>query len=347
VTVKVCDDDGGCGERAAPVDIGGTSVVTATGIAISATEGAAFSGMVASFTYSDSSADASAFDARVDWGDGSAPTSGVVVRGADGGFAVTGSHTYTEEGSYRLSVTISATSGTGATAMGATSVADAALHAVGPSTLASPNPVTGLTVATFTDDNPWGSVSDFTASIDWGDGSVTSGAVSQTSTGAFAVSGTHTYAGLGPHTVTVAVSDDGGSRAAATSELMVYAVSAGGSFAIGDGNGSVGATAQFWGARWWKANATSAGSAPADFLGYAPGVPPAACGAAWTSSPGASSGPPATVPEYLAVVVTDRVTRTGSVLSGTVIHVVVVKTEPGYAPDAGHLGTGVVVATVC
>jgi hypothetical protein len=63
--------------------------------------------------------------------------------------------------------------------------------------------------------------------------------------------------------------------------------------------------------------------------------------------PGASSDPSATLPEYVAVVVTDRVTRVGSMLSGQVAHVVVVKTEPGYAPDAGHLGTGVVVATVC
>jgi hypothetical protein len=347
VSVKVCDDDGGCGERTTRVDVNGAGVVTATGVPIPATEGAAFSGAVASFTYTDSSADASAFDARVDWGDGSATTAGVVIRGADGGFAVTGSHTYTEEGSYQVSVTISAAGGSDATAMSTASVADAALHATAGSTLTSPNPVSGLTVATFTDDNPWGSVSDFTASIDWGDGALTSGTVSQTSTGAFAVSGTHAYDALGSHTVTVAISDDGGSRAAATSKLMVYAVSAGGSFVIGDGNASVGATAQFWGARWWKANATSGGSAPADFLGYAPGVPPAACGATWTSLPGVSSEPPATLPEYVAVVVTDRVTRVGSMLSGQVAHVVVVKTEPGYAPDAGHLGTGVVVATVC
>jgi pimeloyl-ACP methyl ester carboxylesterase len=351
VTVKVCDDDGGCDERTTRIDVGGGGVVTATGTAIAATEGATFSGAVASFTYTDTSATSGQFDARVDWGDGSEPSSGVVTRLAEGGFAVGGSHTYTEEGGYQVGVTISVAGGSGATATttatSTATVADAALHAVGSSGLASPNPVSGLTVATFTDDNPWGSASEFTASIDWGDGSVTSGVVSQTATGAFAVSGTHSYAVLGPQTVAVAISDDGGSRAAATTNLMVYGVSAGGSFVIGDGNASVGTTAQFWGARWWKANATSGGSAPADFLGYAPGVPPAACGATWTSLPGASSDPSATLPGYVAVVVTDRVTRVGSVLSGEVVHVVVVKTQPGYAPDAGHLGTGVVVATVC
>jgi hypothetical protein len=34
-------------------------------------------------------------------------------------------------------------------------------------------------------------------------------------------------------------------------------------------------------------------------------------------------------------------------ISGNTVHMVVVKTNPGYAPDPGHAGTGTVVATIC
>ena len=34
-------------------------------------------------------------------------------------------------------------------------------------------------------------------------------------------------------------------------------------------------------------------------------------------------------------------------ISGNTTHIVVVKTEPGYAPDPGHHGTGEIVATFC
>src|SRR5262249_56435872 len=48
-------------------------------------------------------------------------------------------------------------------------------------------------VATFTDADPLGTATDYTATITWGDGSTTSGTI--TSTGSvFSVSGTHTYA---------------------------------------------------------------------------------------------------------------------------------------------------------
>ena len=49
----------------------------------------------------------------------------------------------------------------------------------------------------------------------------------------------------------------------------------------------------------------------------------------------------------LAVIVSSGVSKSGSVISGNTVHVVVVKTNPGYAPDPGHAGTGKVVATVC
>ena len=62
-------------------------------------------------------------------------------------------------------------------------------------------------VATFTDDNLSATPADFTASIDWGDGSaVTAGSIGESSA-AFVVIGQHTYADEGAFTATVTIAD--------------------------------------------------------------------------------------------------------------------------------------------
>jgi len=92
----------------------------------------------------------------------------------------------------------------------------------------------------------------------------------------------------------------------------------------------------------------SGGSAPASFKGFADGTgQPPVCGAGWTSDPGNSSGPPDSVPQYMAVIVTSSVHKSGSTVSGDTVHIVIVKTDPGYASNPGHAGTGTVVATLC
>ena len=40
-------------------------------------------------------------------------------------------------------------------------------------------------------------------------------------------------------------------------------------------------------------------------------------------------------------------TKQGSTISGTILHIVVVQVDPGYGPDPGHAGTGTIVATIC
>ena len=64
-----------------------------------------------------------------------------------------------------------------------------------------------------------------------------------------------------------------------------------------------------------------------------------------TSDPGTAL--PSSVPAYMAVVVPNKVTQSGSTISGNVAKVVIVKTNPGYEPDPSHPGTGTVVATLC
>jgi hypothetical protein len=47
------------------------------------------------------------------------------------------------------------------------------------------------------------------------------------------------------------------------------------------------------------------------------------------------------------VIVSTNITKSGSVISGDTKEVVAVATDPGYASDPGHAGTGTVVGIVC
>jgi len=68
-------------------------------------------------------------------------------------------------------------------------------------------PLTGA-VATFTSANPANTVVDFTATINWGDGTTTAASSITSGAGSFAVNGTHTYASVAPFTATVTIADD-------------------------------------------------------------------------------------------------------------------------------------------
>jgi hypothetical protein len=321
--------------------------IVASGTTLTSIEGLPRTGTVATFTDPDPNGAASEYAATVDWGDG-ATTSGTIAKGADGTFTVTGTHTYAEEGHATVTVTITDTDNprNTATVTSAATVDDAPLTAAGRPDLLSTDPVSGLPVATFTDANPAAPVGDFTATIDWGDGSPASpGTVSGPTGGPFTVAGSHTYGTLGPKTITTHIVDEGGSTATAVSQLLLFAYPAGGNFVIGDVR--TGTHVTFWDAQWAKTNTLSTGAAPADFKGFVnnPEVP--SCGGAWTSRPGNSSNPPSSVPNYMALVVSSHVNQSGSTLSGDIQHVVIVHTDPGYADNPGHAGTGEVVATLC
>jgi hypothetical protein len=122
---------------------------------------------------------------------------------------------------------------------------------------------------------------------------------------------------------------------------------AGGQFVVGDLTAVGGARVNFWGAQWAQNNPMSGGSGPNAFKGFQNGNAAPACGATWTSAPGNSTPPPATVPEFMGVIVSSAVTKRGSVISGNIEKIVVVRTEPGYGPAPGHRGYGEVIAIVC
>jgi Big-like domain-containing protein len=130
---------------------------------------------------------------------------------------------------------------------------------------------------------------------------------------------------------------------------LVFAFLAHGTFAVGDGNATNGASVTFWGAQWAQLNTLSGGPAPASFKGFAAetSATPPACATSYTASPGNSGGPPSSLPSFMAVAVSSSVTKSGSTITGDITRLVIVQTNPGYAPDPGHAGTGTVVAQFC
>ena len=203
-------------------------LAVSAGPPITATEGTSFTGTIATLSDTASSLTASDFSATVHWGDGTSTTGGVSATGT-GTFNVAGSHSYSDEGSYSVTVTVTeATGGTGATGSAGfdATVADARLSASPVSASATAGSAFAGTVATFTDANTGAPVSDYSTTIEWGDGSRSAGTVSSTGTGSFAVSGTHTYSSPGAYSAAVSVDDVGGSSATATSTVTCRYVEA-------------------------------------------------------------------------------------------------------------------------
>jgi uncharacterized repeat protein (TIGR01451 family) len=137
-------------------------------------------------------------------------------------------------------------------------------------------------------------------------------------------------------------------NSSSASAFVFCVVAGGGNFVIGDNNAAVGTSVTFWGAEWWKLNSLSGAAAPASFKGFAKSPPTATCGTDWTTSPGNSAPPPqGPLPSFMGVIVASSISQSGSTISGNTVHMVIVQTNPGYAPNPGHAGTGTVVAQIC
>ncbi|HZU68257.1 MAG TPA: choice-of-anchor Q domain-containing protein [Ktedonobacteraceae bacterium] len=184
------------------------------GTTVNATEGAAFSGAVASGTYAGSSK----LSATINWGDG-AHSRGIIS--GTGTFTVSGRHIYAEEGSYTISITVSAGKGNSVNVTSAATVSDAQLTL----THVQPRPLKNLFAAlqaSFTDADPHGQVGDYTATVNWGDGNTTQVNISKNPHGkGFVLTGVHQYTRKGTYSVILTVTDSGGSLATITVIMTV------------------------------------------------------------------------------------------------------------------------------
>lgn len=192
------------------------SGLAVSAIAFSTPEGTPLNRTVATFSDADTSKTPASFTAVIDWGDGT--SSAGTITGGSGSFTVTGQHTYADEGSFALTVTVTELGPGGATAAGSATASVTEADALSGTPVAfnatQGAPFTGA-VANFTDTNTANVPGDFVATINWGD-ATTSGGVVSGGGGSFAVSGTHTYGASGTFPVTVTLTDDAPGTATAT-----------------------------------------------------------------------------------------------------------------------------------
>ncbi|QDU24237.1 beta strand repeat-containing protein [Urbifossiella limnaea] len=221
--------------------------ISGVAVPVFATEGVAFTGTVAIFTDANPNGTAADFTATISWGDGSTSTGRVVRSGASylvgGADPVSGlGHVYTREGTFAFSVTVrdGAPGGAEFTAFQTATVFDAPLTATGINTTIVEGPLPAVplpgvvaptfNVATFTDagnvppaaPNP---PSEYTATINWGDGAVTTGVIGNPTlllgTLVYPVTGQHLYADVGSYFVTVTVRTSGTSSTSTTAVITV------------------------------------------------------------------------------------------------------------------------------
>jgi len=197
------------------VDIGAYELspdISATGVSVPGSEGASITGApVATFGNRLGLGSLANYAAIIAWGDGTAPGAGTVASTVFGP-TVLGNHTYAEEGTYSVSVTIRNTAAItpAVTVLTTATIADPAVVVTAGSNVTgvANAPIGQQTLATFTDPGGAENVSDYAATIHWGDGISSTGTITAGAANTFNIQGNHTYAAIGTFTITVTVSHD-------------------------------------------------------------------------------------------------------------------------------------------
>jgi uncharacterized repeat protein (TIGR01451 family) len=151
----------------------------------------------------------SSYHATVNWGDGTTSTAEVHRTATARTFVVTASHKFVDEGSYLVTVSVAHGIAPTATATLDATVSDPSVIAAGGLSLsAQRNSTRPLILAYFVD--PAGHEDpkvpgNYVASIDWGDGTATTGTVMYKGSEVFAVTGGHAYKNSGKFNVTVSI----------------------------------------------------------------------------------------------------------------------------------------------
>ncbi len=204
MTATAIDFAGTTSEFSSPVAYS----VTATGLTFAATANVPFAGTVASFTSSDSLATAADFSATIDYGDGTSAHGTVVA--APAGFIVLGSHTF-QSASPATPVTVKIVDELGfsqatANSLAGVSSSGGVIAPFGQSVTFVAGTQSSAVVASFTDSSPLAVRGEFNATVDWGDGTSSTGVVSADAAG-FDVTGTHMYTASENYTISVSIND--------------------------------------------------------------------------------------------------------------------------------------------
>jgi hypothetical protein len=191
-------------------------VVDAQGLTLNAIEGVNTGVVdVATFTDPGGAGPLGDYSADINWGDGSPSSAGTITFDAGTSvFTIHGSHTYAEDGTQLITVTVHRVAAPDATVNSTAIVAEPAIVATGVAVNGNESSaLSNVTVATFTHGNASEPANDFAVTIHWGDGSTSAGAVSL-SGGVYTVTGSHTYTDEGAFAISVSIVDDTASATA-------------------------------------------------------------------------------------------------------------------------------------
>ncbi|MDR3685499.1 MAG: IPT/TIG domain-containing protein [Coriobacteriia bacterium] len=169
------------------------------------------------------------FTCTIHWGDGSTDTSVPAVYVSSNTYTVSGSHTYSEEGTYTATYDVADVGGSTLTGVSTAIVAvsDPSVVATGVAPLTTPfgTPLGTQVLATFTD--PAGPEANdgthYAATIDWGGSFGTSDGVIDFADGTFTVSGDVPYSDPGTYSPTVTINHEASTPQTVTDSVVVQA----------------------------------------------------------------------------------------------------------------------------
>ena len=208
VKVTVTDSTGLSDSKTFNVSVSDPSVNATGSFVVSSVEGAnSGSQTVATFTDPGGPEPLTDYSTVINWGDGTAATVGAITL-SGGIYSVIGNHTYAEESAgdhlgsnpYAITITVHHETAPDVVVGSTAVVSDPAVVPTGGFSFTATEGVPSAvqTVATFTDPGGAEPLSDYSALINWGDGTAPTAGVLSFSGGVYTVQGGHTYAtGLG------------------------------------------------------------------------------------------------------------------------------------------------------
>jgi PKD repeat protein len=220
VTITVHDEGGSATTVMSTGNVNDAGLIPSA-VSLSGTEPTVFSNVaVATFTDTGGPEDPSNYTTTINWGDSTPTQSGSVVL-ANGVFNVIGSHTYADEGSYPITVSIADAEGLPYYVFGTANIGDAALTPVGTTVSMTEGTFLSGAVGSFNDAAGREAPSAYDVVVDWGDSHQSGALLQPNANGGYDIIGDHTYAEEGTYNITATVQDDGGSHTTVVSTATV------------------------------------------------------------------------------------------------------------------------------